>query len=162
MGLFNSKPATSTPTVSTILPEAAKTEILSGRLPQLNTDRIFLQKGEKCHYIDKTIMMKPKVRRSGTGFSAGVTIWGVRISRGFLVPEEETYFERVNGIIYITNKRTIFEANSNGFSKTNRSLTAVTSYTNAVDMQFGSSHYCMVVPNGVIVEEVYNILLKGK
>ena len=41
------------PTVTTILPDAAKNEIWAGRLPILNTDNIFLKRGEKIHLIDK-------------------------------------------------------------------------------------------------------------
>ena len=39
------------PTVTSILPDAARQEILAGRLPILNTDKLFLKKGEKIHYI---------------------------------------------------------------------------------------------------------------
>ena len=42
-----------TPIVTSILPDAAKQEILRGRLPILNTNTVFLKSGEKCHYIDK-------------------------------------------------------------------------------------------------------------
>ena len=41
------------PTVSTILPIAAKNEIMAGRLPILNTDNIFLKKGEICIFYKK-------------------------------------------------------------------------------------------------------------
>lgn len=33
------------PTVTSILPDAARQEIISGRLPILNTDKLFLKKG---------------------------------------------------------------------------------------------------------------------
>ena len=36
-----------TPTVTTILPDAARQEIMAGRLPILNPDSIFPRKGEK-------------------------------------------------------------------------------------------------------------------
>ena len=42
------------PTVTSILPAAAKNEIMSGRLPILNTDQLFLKRGEKIHFIDKS------------------------------------------------------------------------------------------------------------
>lgn len=40
------------PTVTTILPDAASQEIIAGRLPILNTDKLFLKRGEKIHFID--------------------------------------------------------------------------------------------------------------
>lgn len=48
------------PTVITILPDAAKQEILAGRLPILNTDKLFLKRGEKIHFIDKAINLEEK------------------------------------------------------------------------------------------------------
>ena len=35
------------PTVTTILPDAARQEIIAGRLPILNTDKLFLKRGGK-------------------------------------------------------------------------------------------------------------------
>jgi len=160
--LFGQKPTSNTLTVSTILPVEAKNEILRGKLPHLQNDRIFLKKGEVCHYIDKTLMMKPKVKRNYGKVGIGTTIWGLRISGGFIEPIEQNYHEQIKGIIYITNKRTIFQAESNGFDKAHTSLTAVVPYSNAVDMQYGSTHYCLIVPDGHLVNEVYNIIHKPR
>ena len=56
MGLLDLfKPQSKTPMVQSILPDAAVQEILRGRLPILNTNKIFLKSGEVCHYIDKAI-----------------------------------------------------------------------------------------------------------
>lgn len=54
MGLFFDKQQTQIE--DSILPLAAKQEIMESRLPQLNTDWIFLKKGEVCSYIDKAIL----------------------------------------------------------------------------------------------------------
>ena len=145
---------------SSIMPDAAIGEIVEGRLPQLKTNRIFLKKGEICHYIDKSILMKEKAKKAFTGTGVGVNIAGVNIRRGFIEPEEYQYYDQVKGILYITNKRTIFEAKTNGFDKPHSSLTSITSYSNAINMQYGSTHYCIIVPNGVIAENVYNIVHK--
>ena len=48
------------PTVTSILPDAARQEIISGRLPILNTDKLFLKKGERIHYIDKAVNIEEK------------------------------------------------------------------------------------------------------
>ena len=48
------------PTIISILPVAAKQEIEAGRLPILNTDQLFLKKGEKIHFIDKAINLEIK------------------------------------------------------------------------------------------------------
>lgn len=52
------------PTVTTILPDAASQEIIAGRLPILNTDKLFLKRGEKIHFIDKAINMEQKTVKS--------------------------------------------------------------------------------------------------
>ena len=48
------------PTVTTILPDAARQEIIAGRLPILNTDKLFLKRGEKIHFIDKAVIWKKR------------------------------------------------------------------------------------------------------
>ena len=64
MGLLDLfKPQSKTPMVQSILPDAAVQEILRGRLPILNTNKIFLKSGEVCHYIDKAIYEKKTVRK---------------------------------------------------------------------------------------------------
>ena len=50
------------PTVTTILPDAASQEIIAGRLPILNTDKLFLKRGEKIHFIDREIISPIKIR----------------------------------------------------------------------------------------------------
>lgn len=52
------------PTVTTILPDVARQEIIAGRLPILNTDKLFLKRGEKIHFIDKAINMEKNRRNS--------------------------------------------------------------------------------------------------
>ena len=51
------------PTVQSILPDAAVQEIMRGRLPILNTNKVFLKGGERCHYIDKAIYEKKTVKK---------------------------------------------------------------------------------------------------
>lgn len=58
MGLLDAFRQPKTPIVQTILPVAAQQEIMCGRLPILNTNKIFLKNGEKCHYVDKAIYEK--------------------------------------------------------------------------------------------------------
>ena len=65
MGFFSwlfAQPNPPLPKVNTILPVAAQQEILNGRLPRLNTDTIFTQKGEHIHYIDKAILLLDKTK----------------------------------------------------------------------------------------------------
>lgn len=75
MGLLDLfRPQPKTPAEQSILPAAAVQVIRRGRLPILNTNRIFLKSGEACHYISKAVYEKKTVRkryvRRNTGDSA--------------------------------------------------------------------------------------------
>ena len=68
MGFFDFlKPQT--PSITSALPDTAKRQINSGRLPNLTSNRVFLKNGETYHYIDnsvyeKRIVEKRRIRRS--------------------------------------------------------------------------------------------------
>ena len=63
------------PTVTSILPAAAKQEIMAGRLPILNADTIFPKKGERIHFIDKAMNMIDPITRKD---------YVIEASKGFL------------------------------------------------------------------------------
>ena len=140
------------PTVTTILPDVARQEIIAGRLPILNTDKLFLKRGEKIHFIDKAINMEKKTVKEfrHVGGSAPGLFEGTRVSSGKLIQHR--------GILYITNQRIVFQATEWGFDKTYRYLTAITPYSNACEMQFGNKSYCMVVPDGSVVNQVLQLI----
>ena len=167
LDLFNSQEQSTLPTVTTILPPQAVAEIQQGRLPQLNTNTIFLKKGELCHYIDKAILIKEKVVKSfvrkGGSYSMPGLFKGtnIKINRGRMDPDEKIITEQFRGILYVTNKRIIFQANQNGFEKAHTSLTSILPYSNAVDLQYGSTNHSLLVPNGNLVLEVMDLLQKS-
>jgi hypothetical protein len=167
MGLFDFLVGTQVqqlPSVSTIMPTAAVTEIEQGRLPILKSNTIFLKSGEECHFIDKAIMIKEKVKRTATrtggGYSMPGFFKGTRIytNRGKTSYDEHTVTEQFKGILYVTNKRIIFQANSNGFDKTLSSLTSIAPYTNAVELQFGSTSHTLLVADGSLAHKVVNLI----
>ena len=145
-----------TPTVTSILPDVAIQEIRRGRLPQLNTDSVFLRNGEYCHYIDKAIMAKEKtsISYSGSGYSVPGLFKGhrMRASRGRRIENVST--EYFKGILYITNKRVIFQAKKNGFDKQHRSLSAIKPYSNGVELQYGNKAFSLLVYDGDLVDKV--------
>jgi hypothetical protein len=152
------------PAVSSIMPAAAVTEIEQGRLPHLNANTIFLKNGEVCHYIDKAILIKDRVKRTATRTGGGYSIpgffKGMRIyrNRGKTNYDEYTVSEQFRGILYITNKRIIFQANKNGFDKGHTSLSSMAPYANAVELQYGSTNYTLLVADGNLVHKVVNII----
>jgi hypothetical protein len=164
LDFFKGSNAPKTPTVLTILPLAAVSEIQQGRLPQLNTTTIFLKKGEICHYIDKAILLKEKTKRSvvrtGGGYSMPGLFKGTRVNmnRTRANFEENTITEQFRGILYITNKRVIFQAAPNGFEKSHGYLTSIAPYSNAVDLQYGSTIHSLIVPDGTLIHMVITLI----
>lgn len=167
MGLFSwlfSQPDPPVPTVNTILPDAAKQEIKNGRLPILRTDSLFVQKGEKIHFIDKSILLVEKKKTSyvskNMGFSGPGLFKGNRVhfGGGVAEPVEDIVTDQYKGILYITNKRVIFVNKQQGFDKPFRSLSAVTPYSNGIELQYGSKTYSLIVNDGQLVYDVFKIL----
>lgn len=162
MGLFEAIFGTQNqiPTVTTILPDAARQEIVAGRLPILNTDKLFLKRGEKIHFIDKAINLEQKVVKEyvHTGHNTPGLLNGNRWSTGRGKTIEHTKMIQHRGILYITNQRIVFQATEWGFDKTYRYLTAITPYSNACEMQFGNKSYCMIVADGSVVNRVLQLI----
>ena len=158
LDLFKTQP--SAPTIISILPDAAKREIMSGRLPILNTDKVFLKAGEQCHYIDKAIYEKKKVNKrmvhKGNSYSMPGFFKGTRINvgRGNTDVVDNIQYEVFRGILYITNKRIIFVGESEGFDKKVDDLIAITPYTNCVELQFSKANYKLFVPDGNVTNAV--------
>ena len=167
MGLLDwifKQPQPQTPTVPSILPDVAKNEIRHGRLPNINVDVLVTKRGELCHYADRAVLMvekKKKVIHSNNyGFSTRGLFkgnrhyWGAGTSR----VDEQKEIEHYNGMLYVTNKRIIFNSKDVGFDKQYRNLSSVTPYSNAIELQFGSMIYSIFVPDGSIVYTVIQML----
>lgn len=148
------------PTVISILPAAAKQEIEAGRLPILNTDNLFLKKGEKIHYIDKAINLEIKTNKTYAhiGRSSPGLLKGNRWNAGMAKPIESTELVQHRGILYVTNQRIVFQASEWGYDKTYKYLTAITPYTDACELQFGNKTYNMIVADGNLLNQVLQLI----
>ncbi len=158
MGLFG--PKQQMEITDSILPAAAKNEIIASRLPQLNTDKIFLKKGEICSYIDKAILnvhVKKKISQHIGHTSPGL-FKGTRIGTGITKPIEYEEIKQQKGILYITNKRVVFQAAQNAFDKQHKYLSAIEPFSNAVVLQYGEKTFELVVPDGSIVNHVLKLV----
>ena len=164
MGLLDLfKPLPSAPTIIGILPEAAKQEIMCGRLPILNTDKLFLKQDEFCHYVEKAVYEKKTVKKSYVRKNAGYSVPGlfkgtrVNLGGGVTDVKENDQYELFRGILYITNKRVIFVGEACGFDRDLNDLVALTPYANCVELQFSKENYKIFVPDGNIVHKVLQI-----
>ena len=158
------QPKASTPVVNSILPDVAKQEILSGRLPVLNTNKIFLKAKEQCHYIEKAVYEKKIIhksyKRKNTGYSVPGLFKGTRVHMGGSNTDvvENAEYQLINGLLFITNKRIIFVGKSEGFDKTISSLIAITPYANCIDLQFSKENLKIFLPDGNIANAVFQQL----
>ena len=152
------------PVVTTIFPDAARQEIAAGRLPILNTDTLFLKRGEKIHFIDKAINLEQKTVKEyrHSGVSTPGLLKGTRWNTGRGRTVEHTELVQHRGILYITNQRIVFQAAEWGFDKTYRYLTAITPYSNACEIQFGNKSYCLIVADGNVVNQVLQLIKQGR
>ncbi len=160
MGLFG--PKIQMDIAESILPVAAKNEIMASRLPQLNTDKIFMKKGEYCVYIDKAIQNIHEKKRMNrhVGHTAPGLFKGTRFGVGVSKPIEYEETRQQKGILYITNKRVIFQAPKDAFDKPHSSLSSIEPYNNAVILQYGQKTFELVVPDGAIVNHVLKMTAK--
>lgn len=164
MGLFDMFKAPQTPTVQSILPAAAVQEIMHGRLPILNSNKIFLKAGETCHYIDKAIYEKRTVRkryvRRNNGYSAPGLFKGTRINFGGGTTDQvdNVTYQTLRGILYITNRRIIFQGEQEGFTLKVDDLVAITPYSNCVEIQTSKAQYRIFVPNGNVTQAVLQLI----
>ena len=160
MGFFDLFQQPKTPMITSILPDIAKKEIMRGRLPILNTNKIFLKNGEQCHYIDKAIYEKKTVKkryvRRNNGYSMPGLFKGTRvhIGGGNTDVVDNVQYDTFKGILYITNKRIIFVGDANGFDKRIDDLIAITPYSNGVELQFNKESVKLLVPDGSIPHAV--------
>ena len=160
MGFFDLFQQPKTPMITSILPDIAKKEIMRGRLPILNTNKIFLKNGEQCHYIDKAIYEKKTVKkryvRRNNGYSMPGLFKGTRvhIGGGNTDVVDNVQYDTFKGILYITNKRIIFVGDANGFDKRIDDLIAITPYRNGVELQFNKESVKLFVPDGSIPHAV--------
>lgn len=165
MGLFDLfKPQPTTPTIVGILPAPAKQEILNGRLPILNTNKIFLKSGEQCHYIEKAIYEKRKVNkryvRRGNSYSMPGLFNGTRVKMGGGHTDvvDNVQYDTFRGILYITNQRIIFVSENEGFDKKVDDLIALTPFSNCVELQFSKDIYKLFVPDGNVANAVLQMI----
>lgn len=157
MGLFGNAPV---PVVTTILPDAAKNEIMAGRLPVLNSDTIFPKRGEKIHFIDKAIDMEQKKKTTfqHMGVSTKGLFKGHRVNFGTGQPVEHIETVYHAGILYVTNQRIIFQAKENGFDKSFKYLTAFVPYNNGIELQFGNKTYTLLLSDGRVVYQTIQLI----
>lgn len=163
LDLFNSTPTT--PSVDSVLPVSAKSEILSHKLPSILNTNLFLKNGEVCHYYDNAIYEKATTHKKYVKNSSGISMPGIftrnriRFAEGAVNVKEEVTYKTYNGVLYITNKRIIFVDDQEGFTCNVSDITAATPYSNCIELQFNTKTYKLFVPDGALVQNVLQMIV---
>lgn len=153
-----------TPIVPSVLPEAAKQQILHGKLPTLELNNLFLKNGETCHYADHAIYEKRTVSkkriRKNTGYSMPGLFKGTQVHIGGSNSEcvEDVNYSTIKGVLYITTKRIIFVGGADGFDRKTEDLVAVTPYANCIEFQFSKETLKLFVPDGNLPHIVLRLI----
>lgn len=165
MGFFDFlNPQPTTPTVPSVLPDAARQQILRGQLPTLAPNNLFLKNGEICHYADRAIYEKRTVNkkriRKNTGYSMPGLFKGTRVHVGGGNSEyvEDLKYSTIKGFLYITTKRIIFVGGADGFDRKTEDLVAVTPYANCIEFQFSKDTLKLFVPDGNLPHIVLKLI----
>lgn len=169
MGILNllfgqTQPQARIPNVPSILPQVVIDEIKNDRLPRINADKLFLTRGEVCHYADQALLIYRKTTRKVSTTNYGRSVPGLmkgnRWHVGNSVSEIEENIEQSShkGILYITNKRIVFTSKEHSFDKQFRYLSSVEPYKNAIELQYGSNVFELFVPDGEIVYRVIKLI----
>ena len=164
MGFLDLFRTPTTPVVTTILPDAARQEILNGRLPILRTDKIFMKQGENCHYIDKAIYEKKSVRKRYVRRNNGYTMPGlfkgtrIHMGGGHTDVVDNVQYDTYKGILFVTNRRIIFVGDQTGFDKPIGELVATTPYSNCIELQFSKETYKLFVPDGNVINRALHLI----
>ncbi len=150
--------------IPAIMPTGAIDQINRGILPVMNTDKILMTKGEKCHFAERAILITEKVSKYYEGRSNGYSVKltkhvTYRIGRNKGVPVEDVTQIKTKGLIYVTSKRIIFVADKNAFDKKCSTLTACVPYSNVVKLQFGTKTFTLMVLDGRIINDVVNMIV---
>ena len=148
------------PQIQSIYPQGAILKLQSGVLPTIQADKLILSAGEKCHFVDRAIIVtERKCRHSKRNGGSFRIFSGAYYHTGETVSVPFTEPEYTNGIFYITNKRIVFVAQKNGFDKDIKKLTAITPYSDGIELQCGDKTYRLLVPDGDVPKHVLDLIV---
>lgn len=142
------------------MPANAVQSILSGNLPTINATRVILRNGEHCCYADNAILLETKEEkvymRSGTSMPG--LFKGTRTYFGSSKPRTYEKTVQHQAVLYVTNKRIILQCSKLGFDKSIQELSAIEPYSNAMEFQFGSKSYKVLIPDGNVLYAVIKMV----
>ena len=153
--------------INSILPLEAKNKIDNDILPTFITSTIILNENEKCHYIERAILITEEKQKEKKIFRTGNSIrimkgWTIHFGKGNLTPKYRIINKYSNGIIYVTNKRIVFSSNNIAFDNEINRLSSIIPYTDGIGLQFGTIIYNILIPNHSYIVKIINMIINTK
>lgn len=138
---------------------------LSDCFPIIPTNEIYLQSGEKCYFKGIIQLVETKVQKDYIHKSLGRSTpglfkgnrWGSSVSWRKEIGEhtEAQYF---TGILYVTNKRSIFVEKTKGYDKRHTSISAINEFSGGLEIQYGSKTFVIITEDAKKIYELYDML----
>lgn len=127
MGLLSNLFSQPLPKVPSIMPPGAIHDVLSGKLPLINTSHIIMRKGEQCCYIEKAILLDTKEEKIyvRSGMSMPGIFKGTRYNWGTSKPRTYEKTVQHQAILYVTTQRIILQCKGHGFDKSIHDISAI-------------------------------------
>ena len=129
------------------------------------TNEIYLQSGEKCYFKGIIQLVETKVQKDYIHKSLGRSTpglfkgnrWGSSVSWRKEIGEhtEAQYF---TGILYVTNKRSIFVEKTKGYAKRHTSISAINEFSDGLEIQYGSKTFVIITEDAKKIYELYDML----
>lgn len=133
--------------------------------PVIPTNEIYLQSGEKCYFKGIIQLVENKVQKDYIHKSLGCSTpglfkgnrWGSSVSWRREIGEhtETQYF---TGILYVTNKRSIFVEKTKGYDKRHTSISAINEFSDGLEIQYGSKTFIIMTEDAKKIYELYEML----
>ena len=147
--------------------ESTPTEIssLQEKFPEIYTDDIYLQPGEKCYFYSMVQLIDMKIVKDYLHTSFGTSMPGLfkgdRLGSGISWRKEIGEHEErssYTGMLYVTSKRTIFVEKTKGFDKRHTSISAIMPYSDGIEIQYGSKTYLLMTDDAMQLYELYEMM----
>lgn len=126
---------------------------------------LILSENEVCHYFGAVEHRVVKNRVVGhKADTAGVSLRvakGVTIRKGGVKGEaiRGDVVEKTPGKLTVTDQRIVFGSAKSNFEKKLSAITAITPYTDGIEIQFGANGYQFLTPNGEYINDILRRLV---
>lgn len=138
---------------------------ISDSFPVIPTSDIYLQAGEKCYFKGIIQLVDSKIQKDYIHKSLGHSTpgllkgnrWGSSVS-WLKEIGEHTEVQYYTGVLYVTNKHSIFVEKTKEYDKRHTSISAINEYSDGLEIQYGSKTFVIMTDEANRIYELYEML----